>query len=229
MEARSRYYPGSSNDTHFEAFDNRTDRFIDFGPDNYVAQFFTDGRSSFQEGLSQASDNSAASSIQPLVFMAWASNLRYAADVPTGWREGWRGLQTLPRAVVLTPEWDLVSHPVGLTGLPHHILGAWEGRGDNIARFNLQKDQGAILIEGNITFVPWASVWLDEAEDDESGEPKVQIEVSNKSGDNLIFRWILPLQRWRPAHFTVDRSEATGDWNPPREYRRGRNCRRLGM
>lgn len=40
----TRYYPGSFNGPHFEASDKCTDRFIDFGPDNYAAQFFTNSR-----------------------------------------------------------------------------------------------------------------------------------------------------------------------------------------
>lgn len=210
----TRYYPGSFNGTHFDAFDNRTDRFVDFGPDFYAAQFFTDSRPE-------------SSSIAPPILMAWASNLRYAADVPTGWREGWRGVQTLPRDIVLTTNWDLISHPVGLSNLSKKSLGAWEGRGDSVARIKLPKDQGAILVAGNITFVPRENLWLGGA-DDESSNPEVQVEVSNKQGENLIFTWTLPLQRWRSAHFIADRSEATGNWKPPRENRNGKKLQAVG-
>ncbi|TID25906.1 glycoside hydrolase family protein [Venturia nashicola] len=223
----TRYYPGSFNGTHFDAFDDRTDRFLDFGPDNYAAQFFTDDRPARQETILPSSTSKIVSTIQPPVLMAWASNLRYAADVPTGWREGWRGVQTLPRAVVLTAEWDLISHPVDLISLPHHILGAWEGRGDGIARIDLQKDHGAILVEGNITLTPRDELWSGESGGDEDGDPEVHIEIANKSGERLIFRWALPLQRWRSARFTADRSEATDNWSAPIKYRKGKKLQAI--
>ena len=38
----TRYAPGIFNGTHFTPFDNRLNRVIDFGPDNYAPQFFFD-------------------------------------------------------------------------------------------------------------------------------------------------------------------------------------------
>jgi beta-fructofuranosidase len=225
----TRYYPGSFNGTHFTAFDDRTDRFVDFGPDIYAAQFFTDGRKGDDRSSWDINGSPTVQKLDAPIFMAWASNLRYAANVPTGWREGWRGVQTLPRAVTLTPEWDLVSSPVGLSSLAHVPLGVWEGRGDGRARIDIKKSQGAILVEGNITFVASESSWLeDDQDDDESGSPEVRIEISNNKGEKLVFGWILSTQRWRPAHFTTDRTDATGKWNPPREYRDGRKLQTIG-
>lgn len=85
-------------------------------------------------------------------------------------------MQTLPRAVVLAPARDLLSNLIGLIGVPHHILGPWERRGEGFTRIKLRNDRGAVLIEGNITLTPWDNLWPDESEDDESGGPEVHIE-----------------------------------------------------
>jgi beta-fructofuranosidase len=80
----TRYFPGSFNGTHFEAIDERADRIVDFGTDNYAAQYFY--------GTSETS--------LP-VSLAWAGNLGTCAVLPSGPREHWRGMMSLPRTGAL--------------------------------------------------------------------------------------------------------------------------------
>jgi len=222
----TRYFPGTFNGTHFKPFDDRTDRFLDFGPDNYAAQFFYDGRSGIASNADSTSDISVETVKAPIL-MSWASNLRYCWDAPTGEREGWRGVMTLPRAITLTDsDWKIVSHPIGLSSIPSRTLELWEGRGDGSVLIELGKDQGAISLEGNITFADRDDAWT--GEDDESDNPEVRIEFRNKQGEKVVFGWTLPTQRWRHAHVFVDRADAVGGWDPPFEFRQGVRLNKIG-
>lgn len=106
----TRYFPGHFNGTHFISVDDRADRVIDFGPDNYASQFFF--------GLSEGAE---------VVSLGWAANFAYAGSVPTGPREGWVGMLTGPRVgrFVLGPEpGDVVyqSRPFPLDSLKGAVL-----------------------------------------------------------------------------------------------------------
>ncbi|KAF2664457.1 Arabinanase/levansucrase/invertase [Microthyrium microscopicum] len=104
----TRYFPGSFNGTHFSPIDSRADRIIDFGPDNYATQFFAN--------TPETSIHSSDPSTIPTT-IGWAANLRNCAYPPSGPREGWRGLMTLPRlgALVRTAgDIHYWSPPVGL-------------------------------------------------------------------------------------------------------------------
>ncbi|KAK5050873.1 hypothetical protein LTR84_003432 [Exophiala bonariae] len=61
----TRYFPGRFNGTHFQPINHRTDRFIDFGPDNYASQFFF----GFPAG-------------SPVVSLGLAANLRETTSLP---------------------------------------------------------------------------------------------------------------------------------------------------
>ena len=115
----TRYFPGKFNGTHFEPINNRTDRFIDFGPDNYASQFFF--------GLPDGA---------PVVSLGLASNLRYdtTSSPPAGRGLGQTSMFTGPREGYLIHgpgEGDLsyFSRPVGLDAL----------RGETLANFSAQQ------------------------------------------------------------------------------------------
>lgn len=71
----TRYFPGHFNGTHFTAIDDRADRVIDFGPDNYATAVFYNTPEK-----------------EAMITLGWAANLAYAGDQPSGTREGWRGI-----------------------------------------------------------------------------------------------------------------------------------------
>jgi beta-fructofuranosidase len=97
----TRYFPGTFNGTHFEALDDRVDRVIDFGPDNYATAVF----------YNTPED-------EAMINMGWATNLAYAGDQPSGQREGWRGILTSVRSAQLIKGDDgevrYHSFPLGL-------------------------------------------------------------------------------------------------------------------
>lgn len=80
----TRYFPGDFNGTHFNAIDERADRIIDFGTDNYAAQYFY--------GTSE--------STLPIA-ISWAGNIATCGELPSGPREHWRGMMSLPRSTAL--------------------------------------------------------------------------------------------------------------------------------
>jgi len=43
-----------------------------------------------------------------------------------------------------------------------------------------------------------------------------------------MFSWSLPTQRWRHAHFSADRTDAIGGWDPPFDYWKGQKLPKLG-
>lgn len=107
----TRYFPGKFNGTHFQPINNRTDRYIDFGPDNYASQFFF--------GLS---------SKMPVVSLGMASNLQYTLSPSDRTRRlDYTSTFTSPREGYLIPgpgEGDLsyFSRPFGLEDLRDGIL-----------------------------------------------------------------------------------------------------------
>jgi len=178
----SRYFPGVFNGTHFTPFDDRADRMLDFGPDNYAGQFFFDASApgytpfssqspftyayhdkSGSKSPSKHGKQSKSTIAKPPIYVGWTSNWAYAKDLPTGPREEWRGAMTLPRAVGLASRpglggsqdtWELVSVPVGLENLTHRAIGQWEGRGDGNISIPLPRNiGGALVLDVNITVV----------------------------------------------------------------------------
>ncbi|KAG8629785.1 hypothetical protein KVT40_001404 [Elsinoe batatas] len=89
------YFPGTFNGTHFHA-DDAAARIADFGKDNYAGQFF------FSTPSDPGSTSSLSSPSHPQLSIDWASNWQYTNLVPTGPREGWASLATVPRSTYLT-------------------------------------------------------------------------------------------------------------------------------
>jgi beta-fructofuranosidase len=184
----TRYFLGKFNGTHFDPIDNRTDRFIDFGPDNYASQFFF--------GLPDGA---------PVVSLGWASNLRYAGSVPTGPREGWRGILTGPREGYLIHdpgEGDLsyFSRPIGLDTL----------RDQTFADISIQQavnqsvsynSSEAVLVEAHLEMQPY---------DDDSVEINLDFIFKTSLGPEKILCTII-FRTWT-ADFGCDRSQATLNW-----------------
>lgn len=137
----TRYFPGKFNGTRFKPINSRTDRFIDFGPDNYATQFFF----GFPVG-------------SPVVSLGLATNLDYTAPLPANSKLHKNSIFTGPREgyLIYGPgEGDLsyFSRPVGLDSL----------RGETIANFSTQqlRDRSvyyngseAVLIEARLEMQP---------------------------------------------------------------------------
>ena len=94
------YFPGTFNGTHFSPVDNAA-RIADFGKDNYAGQWFY--------GIPDTS---------PQISIAWASNWQYSQVVPTGEREGFRSVMSLPRYNVLA---NTTRQPYNLISLPYDL------------------------------------------------------------------------------------------------------------
>jgi beta-fructofuranosidase len=144
----TRYFPGSFNGTHFYSIDDRADRLIDFGPDNYASQFFY--------GTPEGS---------PLLSLGWASNLAYCGDTPTGPREGWRGVLTALRtcALAITETGDVLfaSPPVGLDKLQRKTILPNVSLQDEkkvTASFGKGRRPGALLLEAQFEVLKHAKI-----------------------------------------------------------------------
>ena len=131
-----RYFPGTFNGTHFEPVDSRTDRLLDFGPDFYATQFW---------------HNTPAASGP--VSISWAANLADCDIVPSGDREKWRGMMTLPRtgALMLTKDGDIryLSGPVGLDAMRGKKIMPRTAAASNYSTSVSYKDvpSGALVID----------------------------------------------------------------------------------
>ncbi|KAF2669484.1 Arabinanase/levansucrase/invertase [Microthyrium microscopicum] len=189
----TRYFPGKFNGTHFSPVDDRTDRFIDFGPDNHASQFFF--------GLADGA---------PVISLGWASNLQYAGSVRTGSREGWRGILTGPREGYLihnpsphgADESDLsyFGRPVGLEGLKdevHANITVRQALDQSVAYTNSE----AILIEAKYVMMP------DNAD---PVEINLDLVFKSSSGEEQLLCSVI-FGTWM-ADFVCDRSQASKNW-----------------
>jgi beta-fructofuranosidase len=134
----TRYFPGSFNGTHFEAIDERDDRLVDFGTDNYATQYFY--------GMPETS--------LPLS-LAWAGNIATCGVLPSGPREHWRGMMSLPRTGALVKTKNDVhywSRPVSIDQYRGKILTAIKSS-DAINESTNFADvaSGAIILDVRIT------------------------------------------------------------------------------
>jgi beta-fructofuranosidase len=185
----TRYFPGKFNGTHFEPTNNRTDRFIDFGPDNYASQFFF--------GLPHGA---------PVVSLGLASNLRYTTSSVAGRGLGQTSIFTGPREGYLIPgpgEGDLsyFSRPVGLDSL----------RGETLANFTTPQlldrsvfynSSQAVLVEVRFEMQP---------PDDEVVELHVDfIFGSSKSAVKILCTTVF--RTWT-ADFGCGRSQTNSKWS----------------
>jgi beta-fructofuranosidase len=207
----TRYFPGSFNGTHFTPSDNRTDRYIDFGPDNYALQFF---------------HNTPAG--DPLVSIAWAANLAYCIDIPTGWREGWRGMMTLPREHFLVNisdrGYELVSRPYDLSPMFDAVIADISGLRDGESSYGFAHlPSGTVLFDANFTLLSSARELLksDLVADRPSTHAFEFSFSSSASGERVVCRLALsPASRAAAddtpqANFLCDRSLTMGDWYNP--------------
>jgi len=181
----TRYFPGKFNGTHFQPIDNRTDRFIDFGPDNYASQFFF--------GLPEEA---------PVVSIGLATNLRYTTSLSAD-----RGLFqtstfTIPREGYLIhgpDEGDLsyFSRPANLDSLRDGTLANLSARNlsDSSVVYNSSE---AVLVEVKFEMQP---------PDDEAIELNVDfIFGSSKSSGHVLCTTVF--RTWT-ADFGCDRSQVS--------------------
>jgi beta-fructofuranosidase len=190
----TRYFPGSFNGTHFYSIDDRADRLIDFGPDNYASQFFygTPARS-------------------PLLSIGWASNLAYCSDTPTGPREGWRGALTAPRtnALAKTENGDVLfmSPPLGLDKIQKKtILPNVSLQDKKEIKASFGKWGGALLLEARFEI-------LQDAEITSSNTPLFEFYfLSSTSHEEVACQIAFQVDGTR---LLCDRSKAQKDWSFP--------------
>lgn len=183
----TRYFPGKFNGTHFQAIDNRTDRFIDFGPDNYASQFFF--------GLPEE---------LPVVSIGLAINLCYTTSLSAGRESFQTSTFTIPREGYLIHdpgEGDLsyFTRPASFDSLRGSILANFSAQ--NLSHFSVfYNNSKALLVEARFDMQP---------PDDENVELNVDFifRSSNSSGHvlcTIIFR------TWT-ADFACDRSQASSN------------------
>lgn len=126
------YIPGHFDGLGFHPVDNRTDRFTEFGQDNYATQFFYG---------TKYGENP--------VSISWATNTDYALDVPTGPREGWRGAMGLPRihhlANISSRGYDLISEPYPPIPLTFAVASCPGGYVECIYGFGFSPSQTAYI------------------------------------------------------------------------------------
>jgi len=185
----TRYFPGKFNGTHFESINNRTDRLIDFGPDNYGSQFFF--------GLPHGA---------PVVSLGLASNLRYTTSSPTSYGLGQTSTFTGPREGYLIHgpgEGDLsfFSRPVDLDSLRGEILANFSAQQlpDRSVFYN---DSEAVLVEARFEMQP---------PNDEIVELNVDFVFRSSNSPEQIFCTIV-FRTWT-ADFGCDRSQAISNWS----------------
>jgi beta-fructofuranosidase len=185
----TRSFPGKFNGTHFESNNNRTDRSIDFGPDNYATQFSFD----FPRGT-------------PVVGLGLASNLRYTTSSPTGYGLRPKSTFTGPREGYLIHgagegDLSLFSRPFNLDSL----------RGETLANFSAQhlpdrsilhNGSEAVLVEARFEMQP---------PDDELVELNVDFMFRSSNSPEQIFCTTV-FQTWT-ADFGCDRSQAISNWS----------------
>jgi beta-fructofuranosidase len=185
----TRYFPGKFNGTHFESIDNRTDRLIDFGPDNYASQFFF--------GLPHE---------VPVVSLGLASNLHYTTSSPTGRGLGQTSMFTGPREgyLIYGPgEGDLsyFSRPVGLDSL----------RGETLANFSAQQLPDHSVLYNGSEAVLVEAIFMMLPPDDQIVELNLDfIFRSSKSSEQILCTTVF--KTW-VADFGCDRSQAISKWS----------------
>lgn len=184
----TRYFPGRFNGTHFEPIDNRIDRFIDFGPDNYASHFFF--------GLPDGA---------PVVSLGWSSNLQYGGSVPTGPREGWSGIVTGPREGYLihdpgAGDLSYFSRPIGLDALRDRTYADLSLQQMTNQRVSYNRSE-AVLVEIHFEMQP---------HDDDPVEINLDFFFKASSGPEQI-QCSIVFRTWT-ADFLCDRSQATPNW-----------------
>jgi len=140
----TRYFPGTFNGETFTASDDCVEAncFVDFGPDDYASQVF--------HGTKEGG---------PILSMGWASNLAYAASVPTGPREKYRGMMTLPRTGYLVRDdgggnYQYISQPYNLDALKTELVVDMPRTRNGEIKVPLARVEaeiGAVLLEANIS------------------------------------------------------------------------------
>ena len=130
------YFPGSFNGTHFSPYDYAL-RLTDFAKDNYAGQFFY--------GIPESS---------PQISIAWASNWQYTNEVPTGPRENFRSVMSLPRRQVLANTtrmtYSLLSYPIDVEFL--HTTAEPLAQAANLSNSSLTTDYGRKVPSGAVYF-----------------------------------------------------------------------------
>ena len=132
----TQYFPGTFNGTHFVPADAAT-RLTDFAKDNYAGQFFYN--------IPETS---------PQVSIAWASNWQYTNEVPTGPKENFRSVMSLPRRQVLANTarmtYTLLSYPMDLS--PLHTTPEALASSQNLVNTSLIYDYGRTVPSGALYF-----------------------------------------------------------------------------
>jgi beta-fructofuranosidase len=181
----TRYFPGKFNGTHFQPIDNRSDRFIDFGPDNYASQFFF--------GLPEEA---------PVVSVGLATNLFYTTSLPAGRGSFQASTFTIPRESYLIHgpnEGDLsyFSRPVSLDSLRSGTLANFSAQNLSDASVFYNSSE-AVIVEARFEMQP---------PDDEDVELNVDfIFRSSKSSGHILCTTVF--RTWA-ADFGCDRSQAS--------------------
>jgi beta-fructofuranosidase len=200
----TRYFPGHFNGTHFTAIDERADRVIDFGPDNYATAVFHNTPED-----------------QSIVNIGWATNLAYAGDQPSGGREGWRGILTGVRSarLVKTEDGEIRYHssPLGLRGLkktPLKNYAATDGSANTVPFSSLESK--AVLINAQIDVLDGAF-----SSDFRPGEVAIDIIFTASKSREALY---CVLMFWVPASapsFSCSRDGVLDGWGgyPANEMR----------
>ncbi|KAH0541244.1 hypothetical protein FGG08_004249 [Glutinoglossum americanum] len=137
--SQMRYFPGHFNGTHFTPVDDYARRIVDYGLDMYAGQFFY----------------GTPGGTKP-VSIAWASNLRYAGDAPTGPVEGWRSSMTIPTvrylANISNRGYDLVTTPYNLETMYDKVLARTDTSGSTGLPIDcVAIESGTVFLDVNIT------------------------------------------------------------------------------
>ncbi|KAF2003191.1 glycoside hydrolase family 32 protein [Amniculicola lignicola CBS 123094] len=183
----TRYFPGKFNGTHFEPTNNRTDQFIDFGPDNYATQFFF--------GLPHGA---------PVVGLGLASNLHYTKS-PTSHGISRTTTFTGPREGYLIHdpgegELSFFTRPFNLDAFREEILANYSAQ--HLLEHNVVfNGSDAVLVETRFEMLP---------PDDEMVELNVDFIFRSLISAEQIFCTIV-FNTWA-ADFGCDRSEAFSKW-----------------
>jgi len=201
----TRYFLGTFDGESFTASEDcvEADCFVDFGPDNYASQVFhrTQGGG-------------------PILSLGWASNLAYASGVPTGQREGYRGMMTLPRVGYLVQDdqgkHQYVSQPYNLEALKSQMLADFPATRDGEIKTPLahgDAEIGAVLLEANVSLSA-----VGEGSRRDISLASVVFAFASKSGDAVSCKLLFESSH-NATDFLCDRSAATGRYRMDQRMR----------
>jgi beta-fructofuranosidase len=203
----TRYFPGHFNGTHFCAIDDRADRVIDLGPDNYATAVFYDTPED-----------------EAMITLGWATNLAYAGDQPSGPREGWRGILTSVRSAELRQGDDgeirYHSFPVNLHEVNKTRLGSFALSTDASEDITFQMPaSSAVLVDAQVKHLDTQKVHKGY-----SGSSLDIIFKASKSRESMMCSLVFRGSH-APPSFACERGNVLGGWTG----RPAENMRVMGM